>query len=222
MIHTLDELAYAREVIAEYLDIGAVSPCQASDLRFLVPWFVVTKLEPNGDVKRRLITNLRKINAFVTTCSFKLDHWGVVYPMLKRGMWCAKVDLSHAYFHVPLSKHFSQYVGVQLGSDFYKVNGLPFGLNALPEIFCSFMRVPLRLWRQQGLIVFVYMDDILILGESFDDCKNSVETVVNTLREAVFLLNESKSVFEPTQHVEFLGIDIDMTSFPFLPQAKKF
>ena len=71
--------------------------------------------------------------------------------------WCAKVDLSHVDFYVPLPKHFSQYIGVQLGSDFYKFNGLPFGLNTSPEICCSFLRVPLRLWSQQGLMVTVFV-----------------------------------------------------------------
>ena len=57
VIHNLDELEYAKEVIAEYLDIGAVSPCKATELRFLVPWFVLSKLEPNGDVKCHFTRN---------------------------------------------------------------------------------------------------------------------------------------------------------------------
>ena len=75
VVHSVEELAFAREVIQEYLSLGAIEPCSLSELRFSVLWFVVSKLEPSGSIKRRFITNMRPINKFISCSPFKLDHW---------------------------------------------------------------------------------------------------------------------------------------------------
>ena len=120
VVHSVEELAFAREVIQEYLSLGAVEPCSLCGLRFSVPWFVLSKVEPSGSIKRRFITNMRPINKFIACSPFKLDHWGIVFPMLRKGMYAAKVDLSHAYFHIPLSSNVARYIGVEVDGSCYR------------------------------------------------------------------------------------------------------
>ena len=129
--------------------------------------------------------------------------------MLRKGMYAAKVDFWHAYFHIPHSSSFAYYVGVEVDGSCYRFRGLPFGLNASPLIFCSFMRVLSRLWRECGLLVFVYMDDIVILRSTYAACRASVAVVRSMLEEAGFLVNYEKSTFEPSKVVEFLGLEAD-------------
>ena len=209
VVHSVEELAFAREVIQEYLSLGAIEPCSLFELRFSVPWFVVSKVEPSGSIKRRFIANMRPINKFIACSPFKFDHWGIVFPMLRKGMHAAKVDLSHAYFHVPLLSNFARYVGVEVDGSCYHFRGLPFGLNASPQIFGSFMRVLSRLWRERGLMVFVYMDDIMILGSTYAECRASVAVVRSAVEEAGFLVKAEKSSFEPSRVVKFLGVEAD-------------
>ena len=52
-------------------------------------------------------------------------------------MWACKVDLSDAYFHVPLSKRLSRYICVEIDGVYYQFKGMPFGLNIAPEVFMS-------------------------------------------------------------------------------------
>ena len=206
---TDEELAFARETLCEYESIGAVERALPSLIKYFVPWFVISKQEPTGNIKRRFITNLKKVNRFINTKPFRLDHWGVVFPELRRGMFASKIDLSHAYFHCPLSPHFSDYVGVQVGDECFRFLGLPFGLNVSPQVWQSIIKVPLRIWRSRGILVFVYVDDILVLGHSFRECNSATEEVLRTLQEAGFVVNFNKSQLTPSQLVEFLGIDID-------------
>ena len=58
-------------------------------------------------------------------------------------------------------------------------------------------------------MVFVYMDDIMILGSTYAECRASVAVVHSTLEEAGFLGNAEKSSFEPSRVVEFLGAEAD-------------
>ena len=57
--------------------------------------------------------------------------------------------------------------------------------------------------------MFVYVDDILVLGHSLRECNSATEEVLQTSQEAGFVVNFNKSQLTPSQLVGFLGIDID-------------
>ena len=76
---TGEELTFARETLSEYETIAAVERTLPSLIKYFVPWFIISKQEPNGNIKRRFITNLKRVNRFINTKPFGLDHWGVVF-----------------------------------------------------------------------------------------------------------------------------------------------
>ena len=158
---TDEGLTSARETLCDY-DIGAVECTLPFIIKYFEPWFVISKQEPNGKIKRRFITNLKKVDPFINNKTFQLDHWGVVFPELRQGMCASKIDLSHAYFHGLLFPNFSNYVGVQVGDEYFCFLGLPFGLNVALQFWQFIIKVPLGIWRSRGLLVFVYVEDILI------------------------------------------------------------
>ena len=137
-------------------------------------------------------------------------------------MFAAKIDLAHAYFHCPLSSHFSDYVGVQVREECFRFLGLPFGLNVSPEVWQSIIKVLLRIWQPNGLLVFVYGDDILVLGNTFDECSSATKEVLHTLRQTGFVINADKSQFTPSQIEEFFSITIDFQAGVIsTPQRKR-
>ena len=125
-----------------------------------------------------------------------------MFPELRRDIFASKVDLSHAYFHCLLFPHFSNYVGVQVGDACFRFLGLPFGLNVSPQVWQSVVKVLLRIWHLRSLLVFMYVDDILIPGFSFHECKSATDEVLQTLQEASFVINFGKSQLMPSQLVE--------------------
>lgn len=67
-----------------------------------------------------------------------------------------------------------------------------------------------RIWRSKGLMVFVYLDDILLLGPSPKTVEKHLRTMVQDLADSGFLINLKKSFLEPSQNVPHLGFQIDL------------
>ena len=209
---SLKEEAAALELMAEYMQCGAATllgeeNLQASPTRFLIPWFLIVKED-----KTRLIADCRTLNRFLHPPHFRLDNWGEIFPFLRKGMWGAKVDLKHAYFHLKNSARLLPYMRINIGENIYQFEAAVFGLNVLPQLFMMVMKVLQKIWREKGLLVFVYLDDILVLGTTRDQVANSLAQVLSTLDDAGFLVNQKKSTMEPVQNLEHLGFTVDLAS----------
>jgi len=190
----------ALELITEYMAIGAVKelvPQQgmsitrfmdAADIRHLVPWFVLSKVEGDS-FKHRLITDCRELNLHFKCPPFRMEHLGHIFPFLKRGLWAAKIDLKHAYFHLPVHPELQKYLVLKVGNRLFQFRCAPFGLNMLPFLWTQTMKPLAKSWRQQGILAFVYLDDILVLGKSVGRLEKQVHQVLQTLHHAGLGIN---------------------------------
>ena len=97
-----------------------------------------------------------------------------------------------------------------VGATCWEFRGGCFGLNVLPQKFMSVMTVLEKVWRSQGILCFVYLDDILILGQNPNQVEKHLSTVVDTLLKAGFKINEKKSLLAPTQNLQHLGFQLDL------------
>ena len=118
------DVAACQIVLQDYLEGGAVtivgSLQQAlPSTRFLVPWTVLTKWE-GGKAKHRLISDCQILNSFLHPPHFKLDHWGQIFPFVRKGMWAVKVDLRHAYFHLPLWDSMNPFIRFNVGDTVFQ------------------------------------------------------------------------------------------------------
>ena len=182
----------ALEILPEYLEIGAVRKVSMAEVKFLVPWFVIRKPEGDG-VKLRLISDCRKINNFLSPSHFKLDHWQNIFPFLRKGMWACKVDLKHAYFHLGVGDELKPYLCVKVGDEVFQFQAACFGLSTLPQIWMTLMKVFQRKWRSKGLLVFIYLDDIFVVGDTQTATAKAISVVVKDLIDSGMLINHPKS-----------------------------
>ena len=205
----------ALEILQEYAEVGDVKlldPGMSPDQMQhggLVPWFIISKWEGTQQ-KHRLITDCRALNKFMSPQPFKLDHWQHIFPCLHKGMWAAKVDLKHAYFHLPLQDFLKPYLRLWVGEQLWEFQAAPFGLSTLPQQWMSLMKVFQRIWRPEGILVFIYLDDILILGDTPKEVQRALDIVSKTLQEAGMLIKFKKSDLQPSQLVTHLGFQIDL------------
>ena len=81
-------------------------------------------------------------------------------------MWGAKIDLKHAYFHLALSEAIRPYVRMQVGERQFQFLAACFGLSPLPQLWMSLMKVFTKKWRAVGFLVFIYLDDIMVISSS--------------------------------------------------------
>ena len=83
------------------------------------------------------------------------------------------------------------------------------------------IKVLLHIWRSNGLLVFVYVDNILVLGNTFEECCSATNEVLHTSRQADLVRSSDKPQFTLSQLVEILGITIDFHSGVIsIPQRK--
>jgi hypothetical protein len=67
----------------------------------------------------------------------------------------------------------------------------------------------------------VYLDDILIIGHSEESTREAVKLVVNFFESLGFVIQGEKSILEPSQVLEYIGLVIDTNSMNFCLLQKK-
>ncbi|CAC5416232.1 unnamed protein product [Mytilus coruscus] len=85
---------------------------------------------------------------------------------------------------------------------------LPFGLGSGPRIFPEVMKPFVALLRRIGIRIIIYLEDILILNQSKHGLVKDQNTLMWTLHCLGWIINWSKSVTEPSQTIEILGMII--------------
>ena len=218
---TGQDILDAQLILQEYLEVGAVKLLNNTQAHMhLVPWFVIRKTELTGE-KLRLISDCREINAYFNTQKFKLDHLQHIYPILKPGMWGAKIDLKHAYFHLPLHPNLRQYLHLQVGDQVWEFQAAPFGLNILPQLFTRVMHTFQKKWRKIGMLVYIYLDDILLLATTQKQAQKHLRIILQDLQNSGFTINQKKSHLQPCQELTHLGFDLDLKKgFLKVPPAR--
>ncbi|KAM9962796.1 hypothetical protein ACTFIR_005713 [Dictyostelium discoideum] len=101
-------------------------------------------------------------------------------------------------------------------------NPIPFSIPEAPRIFTMLLRPVLRMLRDINVSVIAYLDDLLIVGSTKEECLSNLKKTMDLLVKLGFKLNLEKSVLEPTQSITFLGLQIDSVSMKLLvPKEKK-
>ena len=98
---------------------------------------------------------------------------------------------------------------------------MPFGVSVVPQVLTAFVKVFLKHGRSRGITVYGYLDDLLIVASSHDECIAHWSIICQTLNNARFLVNRSKCV-PPTQHLEFLGKNVNFEQgIVFIPGKRR-
>lgn len=93
-------------------------------------------------------------------------------------------------------------------------------MNCAPFIFTKLIKPVLSFLRVKGLLSVLYLDNFLLLGKSFDECKNNVTIIVNFLKDLGFVINYQKSVLTFSQRCRYLGFNHNSV-FGCIPEDKK-
>ena len=124
-------------------------------------------------------------------------------------MWAAKIDLEAAYTHLPIFPPYRKWLAFEYEGKFYVHNALPFGLNCAPREWQRLMKPLLHHMRQHGCLIWVYLDDFLLLDKNPASLKKHLTYFQHMLDCLRLQINAPKSILEPTQLITFLGFDID-------------
>ena len=103
----------------------------------------------------------------------------------------------------------------------YEFTCLPFGLSSAPRVFTKVMKPLIASLRMRGHESCDYLDDALLVGRTFQECRENVRARTSLTRSLGFTVNYKKSALTPTKHIDFLGFHLDSERMTIsLPHSK--
>ena len=167
-------------------------------------------IQPCG--KKRLILDLRHVNKCLVKQRVKYEDWKFALAYSTKGSYMFSFDLKSGYHHVEISQDYQTYLGFSWkASDsgdeiFYVFTVLPFGLSTAPYVFTKLLKPLEKHWRLRGISLAIFLDDGWGTVQDREDCRATALAIRNDLGSAGFIVNDEKSVWEPTQVLNWLGI----------------
>ncbi|KAI8431183.1 hypothetical protein MSG28_001221 [Choristoneura fumiferana] len=141
--------------------------------------------------------------------------------LISKDSYMATIDLKDAYFLVPVHANHRKYLRFRFDK-LYQFTCLPFGLCSAPYVFTKLVKPILTHLRNKGHTLVAYLDDILCMGDTYSNCLNTVNAVINTLQRLGFVVNYEKSKPTPSKVCKFLGFILNSNSMTLeLPKDKK-
>lgn len=204
--------------VERLLKIGAIVISEHESGEFISNIFTRTKA--NGKI--RIILNLKPLNRFIAYEHFKMEHLDFVCDLVNTNDWFGSIDLSDAYFSVPIDQAHCKYLKFLWRDKLYMYKVMVFGLCSAPRIFTRICKPLLAMLRGTHHVrCSLYIDDMIIMGKTRDEVKSKMAIASNLLQSLGFTINCDKSVFVPSQVITHLGFQINSVDMSVsLPKDK--
>ena len=178
--------------------------------------FVVPK--PNG--KWRPIIDLKRLNQYIKIPRFKMESIQTVWTQLLPGNFAFSIDLTDAYFHVPVHPSYRKYLRIFYRGKVFQFRALPFGLSTAPYLFTKIMSEVKAIVHLQGIQLFLYLDDWLVHVDTYLRGAEQSLYMTNLCQELGLLINLKKSELEPVQSFDFIGAHFNLLSERVSPKEE--
>ena len=203
--------------IEKLLEKKVIQKCEPVSDQVLSSVFLVKK--PNGSF--RTIFNMKTLNTIIKYEKFKMDTLETAKSLMRKDWYLASVDLSDAYFTVPVAPEFRKYLRFQFCDTLYEFLAMPQGLTSAPRIFTKILKPAMAKLRGEGCICMAYLDDILVLADSKESCTLATNKVVELVKSLGFIVNFQKSELTPTKSLVYLGYMLNTVTMQVsLPEEK--
>jgi len=176
-----------------------------------------------------VVIDLRHFNTFVRATPCKYDSLRILEHLAQTGDWMFSFDIKDGYHAFKLAPQFRKYFTFDLGPPppgfsgprYIQCVGLPFGWNRSPYVFTKIMRTFVRACRGNGLRCLPYLDDFAFFCQSHRQALRWRERVAATLLFLGLQRHTTKGVWEPTQRLQHLGLEVDTARGLFVVPPQK-
>ena len=125
------------------------------------------------------------------------------------GDFMVSIDLKDAYFSVPIFQPHRRYLRFLWNFKRYEFSCLPFGYSLAPRVFTKIFKPIIAYFRFLGFRVVIFIDDLILIASSYDECLQQLEILKSTLCELGFTVNVEKSQLAPVNEILYLGFLIN-------------
>jgi hypothetical protein len=146
------------------------------------PLIVVPKKPGASKEKKwRICIDFRKLNEVTVGDSYPLPNIQDILDKLGRARYFSALDCASGYLQVPISEADRHKTAFSTADGHFEYTRMPFGLKAAPSTFQRMMNSVLS--ELIGNRCIVYVDDILVLGETLNEHNRKLRDVFDKLRE---------------------------------------
>ena len=183
------------EMVQEMLTQGVIQPSQS-------PWASPIVLVKKKDGGIRFCVDYRQLNRVTKLDVFPLPRIDDTLDLLSGAKYFTTLDLASGYWQVCMDQASQEKTAFITHSGLYEFKKMPFGLVNAPATFQRLMEVVLNGLARHGCMV--YLDDVLVVGRTFEEHNDNLARVFQRLRSAGLTLKPKKCKFAQLE-VCYLG-----------------
>lgn len=175
---------------------------EPSNSSYNSPIILVPKKSSEKQKSWRMCIDYRKVNKNLIPDRFPLPRIDDILDNLGRSKFFSVLDLYSGFHQVPIEIESRDITAFSTDQGSFRWKVLPFGLNVSPNSFVRMMNLAFS-----GLPVdqlFIYIDDIIVLGKSESDHMKNLEATLTRCRERNLKINPEKCQFFKRE-VNYLG-----------------
>ena len=146
------------------------------------PWASRVVLVQKKDNTLRFCVDYRKVNELTRKDAYPLPRLDDTLETLSGSKWFSTLDLLSGYWQVEVEECDRDKTAFVTKEGLYEFKVMPFGLSNAPATFQRLM--DLTLAGLQWSHCLVYLDDIIVMGRSFEEHLGNLNLVLEWLRDA--------------------------------------
>ncbi|GET52748.1 hypothetical protein PTSG_12973 [Rhizophagus irregularis DAOM 181602=DAOM 197198] len=186
---------FIRKEVDEMLKLGKIRESRS-------PWSSPVTLAGKKSGNYRFCIDYRKLNKVTIADAYPLPRIDEQLERISSGKWFTSLDLASGFNQIEMAEEDVEKTAFICSAGLYEYNVMPFGLTNAPASFQRLMDKVLKEYLNN--FVIVYIDDIMIYSENFEDHLRHIKLVLEKLKEASLILKLKKCIFGKTE-IEFLG-----------------
>jgi transposase len=188
------------EEVDKMLALDIIEPCES-------PWLSPVLVTPKKDGSWRFCLDSRKLNAVTKKDAYKLPLINEILDNLRDARYLSSIDIAKAFWEVPLREEDRDKSAFYVNSrGMFRFKVTPFGLTNAPA---TQQRLMDQLFTPEfENRVFWYLDDIIVISNTFEDHISLLTRVLDKLKYARLTINFEKSVFF-RRELKYLGYIVD-------------
>ncbi|CAB0038506.1 unnamed protein product [Trichogramma brassicae] len=193
-------LQVAHDEVKKMLAEGVIEPSASS-------WSSAPVIVKKADGSNRFCIDYRDLNKVTKKDAYPVQNIDAILDKLRRARYITTIDLKSAYFQIAMEESSKKYTASRVpGAGLFQFTRLAFGQTNAPM---TFQRLIDALFGPEcEPFVFGYLDDIVIVTETFEQHLVWLEKVLERLNAAGLTINRKKCEFcRPS--VKYLGYVLD-------------
>uniref|UniRef100_A0A1Y1K180 RNA-directed DNA polymerase n=2 Tax=Photinus pyralis TaxID=7054 RepID=A0A1Y1K180_PHOPY len=201
--------SHANDALDRMLEAGIVRKSSS-------PWNSPMVLVKKKDNSYRLCFDGRKLNSVTKKDAYPLPYLTTILDKLRDAHYLTSIDLRQAFYQIPLHPESCEKTAFTVPKrGLFEYTVMPFGIANAPATQQRLMDYIFG--NLLGENLFVYLDDIIVVSQTFDEHITILKEVYRRLKEANLTVNIEKCDFCKSR-LSYLGYVVDKDGLHTDPQ----